>query len=121
MVRLLEMFGNDYSRIKNYISSYSITDEETMATISHVYKNHNYTLDPHGAVAYASLEKYLSGSSSSGFFLETAHPLKFSNVVETATGKPILFPDSMKHLLNLEKKSVLIEAKYEALKSYLSN
>jgi threonine synthase len=120
LVRLLEMFGNDYPRIKNFISSYSISDEETAATISRVYKNYNYTLDPHGAVAYASLEKYLSGSSAAGLFLETANPVKFSDVVEKATGVAIQFPDSMKHLLHLQKKSVLIEARYEALKSFLS-
>ena len=66
LVRLLEMFGNDYQRIKNFISSYSISDEETSATISRVYKDYNYPLDPHGAVAYASLEKYLA-STPKGF------------------------------------------------------
>jgi threonine synthase len=121
LVRLLEMFGSDYQRIKNFISSYSISNEETSATISRVYKQHNYTLDPHGAVAYASLEKYLAeDSTAKGLFLETAHPVKFSDVVESATGVPIEFPDSMKPLLHLQKKSVLMEAKYEALKSFLS-
>jgi len=122
LVRLLEMFSNDYSRIKDFISSYSINDKETSETISRVYRNYNYTLDPHGAVAYASLEKYLSDNpSSKGLFLETAHPVKFSDVVEKATCVPIEFPDSMKHLLHLKKKSVEMEAKYEALKSFLNN
>ncbi len=122
LVRLLELFSNDFSRIKNFLSSYSINDEETSETISHVYKNYNYTLDPHGAVAFASLEKYLSeNSSSKGLFLETAHPVKFSDVVEKSTGEQIEFPDLMKHLLHLKKKSVMMEAKYDALKSFLSN
>lgn len=121
LVRLLEMFGNDYQRIKNFISSYSINDTETASTISSVFNKYNYTLDPHGAVAYASLEKYLSeNSASKGLFLETAHPVKFSNVVEKATGKEIEFPDSMKYLLQQKKKSILTEAKYEALKDFLS-
>ena len=117
-VRILELFGNDYNRIKNFISSYSINDTETSATIARVFKKYNYILDPHGAVAFAALEKY--SASTPGLFLETAHPVKFGDVVETATGKEIQFPDSMKHLLNLEKKSVLIEARYEELKNFLS-
>ncbi len=126
LVRLLEMFGSDYSRIKNFISSYSISDKETSETISRVYKNYNYTLDPHGAVAYASLEKYLNevdgqATNNRGLFLETAHPVKFSDVVEKATGATIEFPDSMKHLLHLKKKSVMIEAEYKALKSFLDS
>jgi len=126
LVRLLEMFGSDYSRIKNFISSYSISDKETSETISRVHKNYNYTLDPHGAVAYASLEKYLNevvgqATNNSGLFLETAHPVKFSDVVEKDTGATIEFPDSMKHLLHLKKKSVMIEAEYKALKSFLDS
>ncbi len=121
LVRLLELFGHDYSRIKNFISSYSVSDKETAETISRVYKEYNYTLDPHGAVAYAAIERYLSENQpSKGLFLETAHPVKFSEVVERATGSVVEVPDSMKHLLHLKKKSIPIEAKYEALKSFLS-
>ena len=132
LVRLLELFGNDFNRIKNFISSYSINDAETSAAIARVYKEYNYTLDPHGAVAYASLEKYFNevvgqatnnneqgATKNSGLFLETAHPVKFSDVVEKATGAAIEFPDSMQYLLTLKKKSVEIEAKYEALKENL--
>jgi len=121
-VRILELFENNFERINNFISSYSISDTETTETIYRACKGYNYRLDPHGAVAYASLEKYLAeNSSSKGLFLETAHPVKFSDVVEKATGKPIEFPDSMKYLLQQKKKSVLMEAKYEALKSFLKN
>ncbi len=120
-VRILELFKSDFSRIQNFIHSYSISDTETAETISRVYKQYNYTLDPHGAVAFASLEKYLSQNpSNKGLFLETAHPIKFGNVVETATGSPIEFPDSMKYLLHQKKKSVLIEATCEELKWFLS-
>ncbi|HLP52684.1 MAG TPA: threonine synthase [Chitinophagales bacterium] len=119
-VRILELFSNDYQRIKDFISSYSINDEETAATIARVYKEHNYILDPHGAVAFAALEKYLPANSK-GFILETAHPVKFGDVVEKATGKHLEFPESMKYLLTQRKKSVSIEAKYEGLKEYLIN
>src|ERR1043165_1665942 len=119
-VRILELFENDYSRIKNFMSSYSINDEETMAAISRVYSQYNYVLDPHGAVAYASLEKYLSDNQS-GFILETAHPVKFGGVVEQATGEQIGFPESMKYLLTQEKNSLLMEASFDKLQDYLSS
>ena len=119
-VRIFELFGKDFQRIKEFISSYSINDGETAETIARVYKQYNYTLDPHGAVAYAALKKYLMENSSlKGFFLETAHPVKFSDVVEKATGQLIEFPDSMNHHLKLQKKAVLIDAKYEEFKQAL--
>ncbi|MFM2307152.1 MAG: hypothetical protein RLZZ367_1821, partial [Bacteroidota bacterium] len=112
---ILELFGNSHQRIKNFISSYSVNDTDTAATIARVYKNYNYTLDPHGAVAFNALEQY----NQKGFILETAHPVKFSNVVEQATGVAIDFPENMKYLLTQQKSSIATEANYGALKEFL--
>jgi threonine synthase len=121
LVRLLQLFESDFEKIKGFISSYSISDTETAATIARVFKQHHYTMDPHGAVALASLEKYLADhNAESGFFLETAHPVKFNEVVENATGKVVDFPEAMKPLLRLEKKSIVIDAHYEELKAFLA-
>lgn len=58
-VRIMELFGNQFDALKNTVSAYSVNDQETMNTITRVYQKHNYLLDPHTAVAFASLEKYL--------------------------------------------------------------
>lgn len=58
-VRILELFHKEFNSLKNVLSSYSITDEETRQTISDAYTQKNYLLDPHGAVGYLSLKKYL--------------------------------------------------------------
>jgi threonine synthase len=119
-VRVLELFNQEYLTIKNLISSYKISDDETRGTISQVYKQHHYLTDPHGAVGYAALEQYLQEHpGQKGFFLETAHPVKFSDVVEEVVGHSLEVPASMQHLLQLEKKSIAIKAEYEELKSYL--
>jgi threonine synthase len=119
-VRVLELFNSEYPRIKNLISSYKISDDETRGTIAQVYKQHHYLTDPHGAVGYAALDQYLQENpAQKGFFLETAHPVKFSDVVEEVIGHSLEIPASMQHLLQLEKKSIAIKAEYEELKSYL--
>ena len=119
-VRILELFGHDYSRIKNFISSYRISDEETVNTIQKVFKNYGYTLDPHGAVGFAALEKYLQqNAGQKGLFLETAHPLKFSDVVEKAIGERLEIPAQLQHLLQLKKQSLVIKPEYEGLKDFL--
>ena len=115
-VRLIKLFGNDFEQIKNVITSYSIDDKITLATISEVYNKYNYLLDPHGAVAYRSLQNYLEQHlGQKGFILETAHPVKFNTVVESAIGKKISVPDSVKHLFKLKKKSTLISSDYRSL------
>ena len=58
-VRILEIFNHQFPELKNKLSSYSISDDETIATIKEVYQQYNYILDPHGAVGYLALKKYL--------------------------------------------------------------
>jgi len=121
-VRLLELFRNDYEKIKGFISSYAVSDATTVETIQQVFNRYHYTLDPHGAVAYYALEKYLQQNpGQKGFFLETAHPLKFSDVVEGATGHTLEMPVQMGKLLKLKKQSVVIRPTYEDLRNYLMN
>jgi len=119
-VRILELFHHEFGSLKNVLSSYSISDEETKSTISYVYKNQNYLLDPHGAVGYLSLKKYQETyPEQKGIILETAHPVKFYDVVEPIIHEKIRIPDSIKLLLDKEKKSVKMDVDYKKLKSYL--
>lgn len=119
-VRIMELFEKDFESLKDRLSSYSISDEETKQTIAKVYKEHEYILDPHGAVGYLALEKYLQEHpAQKGFFLETAHPVKFPDAVEAIIGHEIEVPESVSYLLDKEKKSVKIDADYQQLKDYL--
>ncbi|MEO6681381.1 MAG: threonine synthase [Ginsengibacter sp.] len=119
-VRILQLFEKEFSSIKKNISSYTISDSETKDTIKEVYFDHHYLLDPHGAVAYASLEKYMQDKSDiSGMILETAHPVKFYDVVEPVTGEKIPLPEEIQALLTKEKKTVKIPADFKQLKNYL--
>jgi threonine synthase len=119
-VRILEIFEKEFTALKDKLSSYSITDEETKQTIGEVYKKYEYILDPHGAVGYLALEKYLSDNKGKkGFFLETAHPVKFPDSVESILGHTLEIPESVEYLLEKEKKSVKIEPAYQQLKDYL--
>lgn len=119
-VRILEIFHHQFPELKSKLSSYSITDAETTATIQEVYKKDNYVLDPHGAVGYLSLQRYLQNHpQQKGIFLETAHPVKFPEAVENAIGKSIEIPTSLEYIMAKEKQSLLIKADYQQFKDYL--
>jgi threonine synthase len=119
-VRILEMFNNQFHSLKNLLSSYSISDEATSETIREVWHSCGYLLDPHGSVGYLCLEKYLNEHNwQKGIFLETAHPVKFYDVVEPVIGKKVPLPASVKSLLDKKKQSVPMEPSYDELKSYL--
>ena len=113
-------FKNDSTVLKNLISSYSISDDETKTTIKNVLAKENYLLDPHGAVAYIALKKYLENDNDSkGIFLETAHPVKFYDVVEPVIQQSVPIPESVQLQINKEKKSTKISADSKLVKDFL--
>jgi threonine synthase len=119
-VRLLELFDHNHTKIKNLMQAYMIDDAETAATMAKVYSEYNYLLDPHGAVAYAALDRYVNeNANQKGFILETAHPVKFADTVEKSIGRKIAMPASIQGLLSLKKYSKMIEPAYSELKDLL--
>ena len=147
-VRILELFHKEFHSLKEVLTSYSISDAETTAAIREVYNKYHYLPDPHGAVGYIALERYLSeqGSGQSldqgsrqdleqssgqasaqgpdqatqkGIFLETAHPVKFYDTVEPIIHQQIPLPPGVQELLGRQKQSKKIEATYDQLKDFL--
>ena len=119
-VRILEIFQHQFPALKSKLSSFSITDAETESVIDEVFKKYQYTLDPHGAVGYLALQRYLAEhSNAKGIFLETAHPVKFPEAVERATGQKIKLPEHISEIMDREKISTVISPEYEVLRSFL--
>lgn len=118
-VRILEIFDNDYLNLKEKMEAVSVSDEATIETMRRVFEKHGYVLDPHGAVGFYALENYLNEhDGKSGFFLETAHPVKFDSV-ERITGTHGDTPASVKELFSRPQKSFEIEPVYEDLREFL--
>lgn len=119
-VRILEIFDQQIDEMKKLVSSVSVSDDETKATLKKVYGETGYLLDPHGAVGYHALENYLlQHPREKGYVVETAHPVKFFDVVEPIIGKPIVIPENVQEQLKLEKKAQLMENNAEALRDFL--
>ncbi len=119
--RILEIFDNDFEALSNAVSGFCISDDETRNVMKQVERETNYILDPHGAVAYAGLKKYLKGKDQVGVFLETAHPAKFLEVVEETLGRKLTLPDKLADFLRREKKSLRSSADFAAIKKLLVN
>ncbi|WP_295123256.1 threonine synthase [uncultured Chitinophaga sp.] len=119
-VRILQMFSASETALKAHLSSYSFTDAQTVAAIGDVFKQHNYLMEPHGAVAYLGLKQYLKKSPNNvGIFLETAHPVKFEDTMPEDLRGEISIPEKVKQLYDREKQSVLLPNDYKSLKNWL--
>lgn len=118
-IRIQELYNNDLKAFEKDFSSYSYTDEETLEALKNIYKIDGYIAEPHGAVGYLGLKKELQKHENAiGVFLETAHPIKFLDVVEPALGIKLPIPEQIESVINEEKVSVKIK-NYEELKSFL--
>ncbi|HMJ48470.1 MAG TPA: threonine synthase [Ferruginibacter sp.] len=119
-IRILELFKGDIKALKGVVTAYSIKDDETRNTIKAVYRESKYLLDPHGAVGYRALERYLDQFPfQKGIFIETAHPVKFFDVVEPIIGNSIDIPGQVSRQMGQESQSEMMANNTDALKEYL--
>ncbi|MHB8095233.1 MAG: pyridoxal-phosphate dependent enzyme, partial [Candidatus Aminicenantales bacterium] len=119
--RILDLYRNDADSVRRDFWSASISDDETRETIREAFDRFGYVFDPHGAVGYAAWKRYRreTGAPHHGIVLETAHPAKFPEIVESVIGQKIPIPKRLAECLDLEKKSTKLSSRFEDLKDFL--
>jgi len=118
-IRIQEMYDDDLAKFEKDFSSYSFDDEQTKVALKNMYDHNSYIAEPHGAVGYLGLKKELQNHPEAiGFFLETAHPIKFSDIVEETLNIKLSIPYQIESVLDKEKISTKIKT-YEELKAFL--
>ena len=117
-IRIEKLFDYDLNALKKKFSSYSFTDMQTKEAMSEIYENTNYVVDPHGAVGYLGLKEYGLNSKEFGIFLETAHPVKFLDIVEETLRITADIPEQIQDVLHKDKKYIFIQ-NYDELKRFL--
>ncbi|OYV09256.1 MAG: threonine synthase [Methanosaeta sp. NSP1] len=111
----------DLSAMRQDLYAVSITDEETRRTIKEAFSQHKVLLEPHGAVAWAGLMRYLQrcGDWRGCISLETADPAKFPDEIVRATGINPPLPPAMARLDELEESFEKMDGEYASLKAFL--
>ena len=118
-VRIRHLYSDNFDHLQQHLTSYSFTDEQTKEAVRFLFENSGYIADPHGAVGYLGLKQYQeSNPESYGIFLETAHPVKFLDMVETTLQTKIDIPPQIKRVMGKSKSSIQIST-YDELKQYL--
>lgn len=118
-IRIQQLFNQSFESLKSGFSSYSFDDNSTKEAMKRIYQETNYIAEPHGAVGYLGLEKHNLQHDEYGIFLETAHPVKFLDVVEDTLNLKIEIPNNIAELVKKEKHSIKINS-YEELKKFLN-
>ncbi|MFN0047612.1 MAG: threonine synthase [Cytophagales bacterium] len=121
--RIYELFGNDINALRTKVDGYSIMDDDTRKAVREIYENYHYTMDPHGAVGYLGLKKYLSSQAEPiiGVVLHTAHPAKFLDTYDANLKSKIALPKALADLVEKKKVAIKMKNKYADFKTYLLN
>jgi threonine synthase len=118
-IRIQELFNKNLSSLKKSFSSYSFSDDETKIMMKSIHDKFNYISEPHGVIGYLGLKKYGLKTNEFGVFLETAHPVKFLEVVEETLKVDVEIPSQIKEVMSREKVATSI-ANYQELKLFLN-
>ncbi|NQU85428.1 MAG: threonine synthase [Mariniphaga sp.] len=117
--RILDLYGNSHSTISEIIKGYWYSDEEIREIVKRVYDQTGYLCDPHGACGFQALKEFLS-EHQTGVFLETAHPAKFTETVESIVGKGnVPLPEKLAEFMKGEKQSISLGKGFEGFKDFL--
>jgi threonine synthase len=99
----------DMERMKKELWAVSINDQETRDAIKNAWQKYRLLLEPHGAVGWLGLERYLEQSPSA------------TKAVAVETASPAKFPDEIERLLEFSPELPAVLAEVEQKKEqYLS-
>lgn len=84
----------------------SLDDDQTVSVIRRVYEESGIILDPHTAVGVGAAQR--RPDSLHRMVMATAHPAKFPDAVERATGVRPALPDHLADLFEREEKYVVM-------------
>jgi threonine synthase len=114
--RIRALYDDDIDRMRLDVKGAAFEDGRVVEEIGRVYREREYLLDPHGAIAWLGLQEALDADpKATGVFLATAHPAKFREVVEPAIGERVELPATLAAALARPRHSVPLQASYPDL------
>jgi threonine synthase len=129
--RMLWLYKHDADAMRRDIAGIRYADDEVRETIKRVFETRGYLLDPHSAIGYMGLQGYLrregregpfdslrslrAGREAVGIFLATAHPAKFSEIVEPIIGRRVQTPAPLADALARPRHVLRMDASLEAV------
>lgn len=120
-VRMKTLYGGDIEAMRNDISGYFFDDAETVSAIKEIKQKYGYTAEPHGAIAYLALKEYqIEHPDTNGIFLETAHPAKFLDVMDSSNIS-VDIPERLLKLKDKTKKATSLGTSYEEFNTWMKD
>ena len=113
-------FNSDTTKkFQNIYNSTSVSNDDTLKTISLFNKKYDYLADPHTATGLYVLEN--NAFDSSTVSLACAHPSKFSEAIKKAIGQEPTSPLSLKKIFDKQEKMTILPNDTKIIKNFIFN
>jgi threonine synthase len=135
LARLVDVYGGwmdergvvrrppDLSAMRRDLYAVSIGDDETRATIRRAYEELGVLLEPHGAVGWAGLERFLLEQAGArggvSVVVETAHPAKFPDELRALVGVDPPVPPALQGLEQRQESYERMGCEYGRFREWL--
>jgi threonine synthase len=112
----LTLAGGALDALRDLFEATSLDDAATLAAMRAEYERSGTLLDPHTAVGLTAGRRRTGARDTPLVALATAHPAKFPEAVERATGVSPALPPALADLLERPERSERVSADADAVK-----
>ena len=105
--------------IRALFDGYRMDDDQTLAAIASEYRAHGELMDPHTVIGVGAARAKTRYPATPVVALATAHPAKFPDAVERATGIRPALPDRLASLLTRDEQYAVQPNDLEAVKAHV--
>ena len=109
-----------WRRMRGLFDGYRLNDEETKKVIRQVHQENGELLDPHSAIGMKAGMELGNRDGSPIIAVATAHPAKFPEAVEAATGVRPELPPRLADLYKLEERMSVLPADLSAVQDFIT-
>ena len=117
----LKVGANALGGVRDLFDAGRVDEPGTLAAIADCAKRFGETIDPHTAVGYAVAQQHRRDTKVPMIVLGTAHPAKFPDAVEKATGKRPALPARLGDLMDRVERVDRLPNDIAALKSLIED
>ena len=109
------------ARIREDFTATAVNEDNVVAEMAETYRSTGYVLDPHSAVGTRAGRALLEGAirDTPVVALSTAHPAKFPDAVERATGIRPALPPHMADLMERKESFTVLPNDQAAVERFI--
>ena len=119
--RLELLYGGDLRAMNNdIICAAPVSDDVIASTMNGLSRDMGYTIDPHGAVAFAAAAAEGNAKTPQVIFA-TGHPAKQLDIMTRCTGRAVELPVQLTRFMSVKRHATVLPPTLPALRKHLSS